>query len=274
MRKTDVTTTEGVLERDGLRIPYVVDASAGGRRIVYAHGIHGRGEFGRQSVAPLVEHGWTVVTFDQRGHCGATPVTDPAQYEPAPMGGDLLAILDDLGWDTAWIGGESMGAATSIAAAFMHRERIEGLVQVVPAITEKPNEAAAAGFPAMADVLERDGIDAVIKTTAEQIRSLGGSEDQIARLEDLRVHDEASLACIWRTVPRWTMSEVPGRVGEFDFPVLVAGWRNEPIHPFEIAEAIAAQAKNSVLVEFSLDEFLKDRGTIGRAIANPLEKLL
>ena len=263
----------GVLERDGLRIPFVVGGDASGRRLVYAHGIHGRGEFARQSVAPLVERGWTIVTFDQRGHADATPIKDPAQYTPALMGGDLLAILDELGWDSAWIGGESMGAATSIAAAFAQHGRVEGLVQVVPAITDKTNDAAAAGFPAMADLLERDGVDAVIAASAEQIRALGGSEEQIARLEDLRIHDPASLACIWRTVPRWVMPEVPGRVGQFDFPVLVAGWRNEPIHPFETAEAMAAQAKRGTLVEFGLDDFVHDRGAIGRAIAGPLAKL-
>lgn len=266
-------TTKGALSRDGLRIPYVVDGDAG-TRLVYAHGIHGRGEFARQSVAPLVDAGWTVATFDQRGHCDSTPVTDPALYTPALMGADLLAILDELGWGTAWIGGESMGAATSIAAAFAHPERVEGLVQVVPAITDKPNEAAAAAFPPMAVVIERDGIDAVIGMATKQIRSLGGSDDQIARLEDLRIHDETSLACIWRTVPLWTMPEVPGRVGEFEFPIIVAGWSGEPIHPFEIAATLAERAKNSVLVEFSVDEFLKDRGAIGRAIADPMEQFV
>ncbi len=261
------------LERNGLRIPYVVEGNgAPGRRLIYAHGIHGRGRNTRETLVPLLGHGWTIVSFDQRGHAGATPITDPAQYDPTFMGADLLAILDDLGWETAWIGGESMGAATSIAAAFLESRRVEGLVQVVPAITDRPL-AAATGFAMMADVLEREGLDALIELSTKQIRDTGGSEHQIARLQDLRVHDVASLACIWRTVPFWVMPEVPTEVDVFDFPVVVAGWRDEPIHPFAFAEAIAEAAKHGTLYEFSLDEWLADRATIGRALADPIDRL-
>jgi pimeloyl-ACP methyl ester carboxylesterase len=266
--------TERVLCRNGFCIPYGVHGDPhAARRIVYAHGIHGRGAYTPVTLAPLIDRGWAVVSFDQRGHAGATPLTDPAMYDPAGMGADLLAILDDLHWERAWIGGESMGAATSIAAAFMEPERVEGLVQVVPAITDRRNDAAADGFPPMADLLEREGLDAVIAASTDQIRSAGGTEEQIVRLQDLRVHEPASLATIWRTVPCWVMPDVPGKVGLFDFPVLVAGWRDEPIHPFEHAEAIASTAKHGTLVEFDLNEWIADRATIGRAIADPLDVL-
>ena len=261
-----------VLERNGLRIPYVVEGT-GPRRLIYAHGIHGRGRNTRLTLAPLLDRGWTIVSFDQRGHAAATPITDPAQYDPTFMGADLLAMMDDLGWHTAWIGGESMGAATSIAAAFLEPERVEGLVQVVPAITDRRNDVAADGFPLMADVLERDGIDTLIALNTKQLRDTGASEHQIERLQDLRAHDPASLATIWRTVPCWVMPDVPSKVGVFDFPVLAAGWRNEPIHPFAHAEAIASTAKHGTLIEFSLDEWLSDRATIGRAVADPLDVL-
>src|SRR5437773_1931597 len=94
---------------NSIEIPYEVDGD-GSRRLVFAHGLTGQGAHTRIELQPLVQHGWTVVSFDQRGHANATPVTDPALYDPFEMGHDLLAIMDELGWETAWIGGGSMGA--------------------------------------------------------------------------------------------------------------------------------------------------------------------
>lgn len=256
--------------RGDVRLPYVVQGPDDGRRLVYAHGIHGSGAVARDSVAPLLERGWTIATFDQRGHHRATPVRDARDYDPGEMGADLIAVMDALGWTDAWIGGESMGAATSMAAACSTPERVRGLLQVVPAICERPL-AVADNFSAMADVLDRDGIEATIALMTAEIERLGGKQSQIDRLADLRLHDPSSIALAWRTVPTWVMSGIVGRLAAFGFPVLVAGWRDEPVHPFGIAEEFAASARHGVLVELSLEDWLENRSTIGRAIADPLD---
>ena len=48
------------------------------------------------------------------------------------MAGDLLAVLDHVGWETALCGGTSLGAATMLVLARRHPQRARGLIQDLP----------------------------------------------------------------------------------------------------------------------------------------------
>jgi 3-oxoadipate enol-lactonase len=259
----------GIIERpNGITIPFEVQGAGNGPRLVFAHGLMGTGTAQRLQLPLLIDAGWTVATFDQRGHGGASPVLDASLYDADAMGADLWAVADAAGLDRCWIGGGSMGAATSFRAARQQPGRVEGLIQVVPAIRDEEHSMRFL-FDALADIVRDQGIEGAITTLRQLTESMGRVEQDEVFLEQLRTHDEASLENALRTVPRWIFDDVPSAFAHFDFPVLVLGWEDDPIHPMQTARDIAAAAGVSV-IEMDQDEALSDRTTLGRLLAQQL----
>ena len=79
------------------------------------------------TVAPLlVDEGYRVVAVDQRG-AGASAIPSGG-YDKTTMAGDMVAVLDDVGADTAHVFGYDLGSGTAVALARDHAERVDRLV--------------------------------------------------------------------------------------------------------------------------------------------------
>jgi pimeloyl-ACP methyl ester carboxylesterase len=257
----------------GIEIPYGVEGDGSGSRLVFAHGLTGQSAHVREEVRPLVRAGWTVAAFDQRGHANATPVTDPALYDAEAMGADLWAVADALGWDRCWIGGGSMGAATSYTAALQAPERVEGLLQVVPALQDKPHDQIAM-FQVYSTTVRERGIDGAIELVKQFISA--GTDlppEAIERIEDMRAHDAKSLACALDAVPKWVIPGAPSRLAELDVPIIVFGHKGDVIHPWETAQRYAAASPRCVLIEGDFAKSQTDRELVGRLLLEALERV-
>jgi pimeloyl-ACP methyl ester carboxylesterase len=259
------------VNNDGYDLRYALDGDGSGPRLVFAHGLMGTGSSQRLMLQPLVDAGWTVVTFDQRGHGTSSPVTDASGYDPDAMGADLWAVADAAGFDRCWIGGGSMGAATSFCAARNVPGRVEGLIQAVPALKETPHELAWV-FDGLADRVRDAGIDGLIETLDEFMVQMGRTEpDEVFRAE-LRTHDAGSIELALRNVPQWCIPDIPSALGTFPFPVIVQGWDNDPIHPLPFAKECAAAA-GIELLELDQNDVIDDRTAAGRAYVERLSKV-
>lgn len=257
-----------IARSDGYEIVYEVDGD-GPRRLVFAHGLMGTGATQRVMLEPLVEAGWTVVTFNQRGHGSSTPVREAAGYDPDAMGADLWAVAGAVGFDRCWIGGGSMGAATSFCAARNVPDRVEGLIQAVPALGSTPHELTWV-FDGLADRVRDAGIAGLIATLTEFDAQMGRPEPDRAFYDELRSHrDPTSIELALRTVPRWCIADIPSAFATFRFPVLVQGWDDDPIHPFAFAKECAAAARVELL-ELVQTDVIDDRRAAGRAYAERL----
>jgi pimeloyl-ACP methyl ester carboxylesterase len=264
MRLEKVTTS------DGYEIPFVVEGPDDGPGLVFAHGLMGTGAMQRMQLAPLVDAGWKVVTFDQRGHGDAAPVTGAAGYDPVAMGADLWAVADAAGLDRCWIGGGSMGAATSFRAARLQPKRVEGLIQAVPALRDAAHPMVFV-FDAIAGVLHDEGVEGLITALRKLAASVGRDESDEVFLEELRSHDPESLELALRNVPRWIFDDVPSAFAQLGFRVVVIGWDNDPIHPLQTAKDIAAAA-GVELIELDQVKVFTDRALLGRTLLNSLAK--
>jgi pimeloyl-ACP methyl ester carboxylesterase len=213
----------------------------GERRLVFAHGLQGLGERALAANRPLVDAGWSVACFDQRGHGDATPVYDSSGYDADAMGADLWAVADAMGWDRCWIGGGSMGAATSFRAAKLHPERVEGLVQVCPALWTAEHRAVWL-FDQIANQLRDEGVDGLIRLWTTFMTQVGATPEQLAFLDDLRLHDPESLECALRNVPRWIFEDAEAEFASLDLPVIVVCWDGDYIHPIETGRSTARAA--------------------------------
>ena len=78
--------------------------------------------------ARLVDLGHPVAAVDLRGH-GQSDKPDDG-YDFATMGDDLLAVIDDLGWERPVVAGQSMGGNLVVALSARATTRFAGVVGV------------------------------------------------------------------------------------------------------------------------------------------------
>jgi pimeloyl-ACP methyl ester carboxylesterase len=251
-----------------MKLPYVVEGDGSGPKLVFAHGLMGTGTAQRQQLAPLVAAGWTVATFDQRGHGPAPAINDPDGYDPKAMGADLWEVADAAGFDRCWVGGGSMGAATSFYAVQQQPDRVEGFIQAVPALCDTDHPLVFV-FDALADSVRDGGIEGLIELLRKFTADMGREEEDVIFIEQLRTHDPVSIECALRSVPRWILPEVPSAFATFDFPVIVVGWDNDPIHPLQRAKDVAAAARVE-LIEADQAVVLGDRELFGKLLLEAL----
>ena len=94
------------------------------------------------SLADALAGDRTVVTYDPRGHANST-IDDPEEEStPERRADDIVAILDDLGAESADVFGSSGGAVTGLALAARHPARVRTLVAHEPPLLELLPDAA------------------------------------------------------------------------------------------------------------------------------------
>jgi pimeloyl-ACP methyl ester carboxylesterase len=126
--------TTSYLDRPGGRLAY--DVAGDGPVVVCLPGMGDVRQAYRFLAPALVTAGHRVVTLDLRGH-GESDTTF-TRHDGVAIGGDVLALLDELGAATATIVGNSLGAAGAAWAAADAPGRIEGLVLIGPFVRDVP----------------------------------------------------------------------------------------------------------------------------------------
>jgi pimeloyl-ACP methyl ester carboxylesterase len=221
--------------------------------LVLLHGLTATRRYVLMGSRYLERSGFRVVAYDARGHGESSPAPDPARYEYVDLVADLDAVVDAVGDERVVLVGNSMGAATAIACTLAHPERVAALVQVTPAYAGHPyeDERELAGWDALADGLERGGVDGFLEAYDPGV---GGRFGEAAlaftrqRLGRHR-HPEAVAAAL-RVVPRSRAFDGLDALHRIEAPTLVVGSRDEadPAHPLAVAEAYSEHLPRSRLV--------------------------
>ncbi|HEX3930140.1 MAG TPA: alpha/beta hydrolase [Nocardioides sp.] len=120
------------------RTTFTVDTGSGelsgwtageGPRVLAIHGGPGMGYgYLDDAVAELATR-YHVATFQQRG---LAPSTEDGEFTVAEAVSDIVAVLDGLGWDTAYLMGHSWGGHLVFHAAAAIPRRIDGVLSVDP----------------------------------------------------------------------------------------------------------------------------------------------
>ncbi len=104
------------------------EAGSGGRPLMLVHGFTGgRADFA-DHIDPLAAAGWHVVAPDLRGHGDTGGPRDVAAYTVAAFVADVLALVDQLGWDRFVFLGHSMGGIVAQQFALDHADRLDALI--------------------------------------------------------------------------------------------------------------------------------------------------
>jgi pimeloyl-ACP methyl ester carboxylesterase len=157
-----MTTTDGLISRSidvpGARLHYEV---RGAGPLLFVIG----SPMAAAEFAPLAHamaHDHTVVTYDPRGFAGS-PVDDPdGPSNPDLRADDVVAILDELGAESADVFGSSGGAVTGLALVTRHPGRIGTLVAHEPPLLELLPDAQQqrAATQDITDTFLREGLQA------------------------------------------------------------------------------------------------------------------
>ncbi|WP_209309104.1 alpha/beta fold hydrolase [Blastococcus sp. CT_GayMR16] len=121
----------GTVERDGVRIAYEVFGD-GEQTVVFV------------PIDPIIEsRAWKaqvpwlsrrarVITIDPRGNGRSDRPADPAAYGQPHLVADTVAVMDELGVDSAVLVGICTSAWTAVLTAAEHPDRVDGLIAIAP----------------------------------------------------------------------------------------------------------------------------------------------
>lgn len=159
MKRRTVTAGEVDLE--------IAEAGSGGHPLLLVHGLGGAKEDFTDWLDPLATRGWHAVAPDLRGHGGSSKPPAEADYSLARFAGDLVALVDALGWSTCTVLGHSVGGMAVQEALRRSPERFEalilmdtghGTVSIDPALIELAvtvlREEGIEGFVAASNAIE------------------------------------------------------------------------------------------------------------------------
>jgi pimeloyl-ACP methyl ester carboxylesterase len=225
-----------------------------GRALVLVHGLTATRRYVLQGSRWLARSGgFRTVAYDARGHGESTPAPD-GRYGYTALVADLEAVLDERGIGSAVIAGSSMGAATAIAFALAHPDRVEALIQITPAYNGRVPTAASTleSWDARAAALDAGDVDSFVGLTGVDLlpERLRDAARLAVRQRIERHRDLAAVAAAVRQVPRSAAFDGLDRLSEIRVPALVVASRDEadPEHPFAVAEQYASRLPDARLI--------------------------
>jgi pimeloyl-ACP methyl ester carboxylesterase len=249
--------------RDGVAL--AGEASAGdGEPILLLHGLTATRRYVVHGSRVLERAGHPVVAYDARGHGASSPAGPPEAYTYDELARDAVAVMDAAGFRRAAVAGQSMGAATAVALALAHPERVSALALVTPAHLGRPSDdlerwdRLAAGLEAGGPegFLVAMGPLALDERWRDSVRTV--ILQRIARHE----HPEAVAAAL-RGIPRSAAFDGLEALAGVAAPTLVIGSRDgaDPDHPLAVAQEYARRIPGArLLVEEEGESPLAWRG--------------
>lgn len=140
--------TEGTARNGDIELPWIRNSIDDGEPLLLVNGLSSpRVAYEEGFVAELNDRGFDVVRFDNRDAGRATSTS--GGYRLVDQAADAVAVMDDVGWDTAHVFGMSMGGmiVQQLGISFAHRLRtITSLMSTTghPAYGRPTEEAQAA----------------------------------------------------------------------------------------------------------------------------------
>jgi pimeloyl-ACP methyl ester carboxylesterase len=232
-------------------LSFFYEEQGAGPAFVFSHGLGGDYQRALELTDGLP--GLRVIVYDNRGHGRTSPLPEPSKLNFAEMADDVAALLDHLSIESAFVGGVSMGAGLALACARRHPERVRALVISRPAWLDRPNPPNLGFAPIMADLVERFGRNEArrrFEETAYYRELYRKSPEPAKSLADiLATCEPEALVRAYRAIPASTPVSSLQELRELGIPALVLGTRDDPVHPFDFAEALARALPKARLCE-------------------------
>jgi pimeloyl-ACP methyl ester carboxylesterase len=139
LAETVLTSTERLVDTNGVQLRVIEAGDRGAPVIVLAHGFPELAYSWRHQIPALADAGYHVVAPDQRGYGGSSKPDAVEEYDIAALTGDIVGLLDEVGAERAVIVGHDWGATVAWTAPLLHPDRFAGVVGMsVPPVPRPP----------------------------------------------------------------------------------------------------------------------------------------
>jgi pimeloyl-ACP methyl ester carboxylesterase len=119
---------------NGIEVSYLTAGE--GPLVVFMHGFPDLAISWKHQLQAVAEAGYRGVALDMRGYGGTSAPEDPEAYSQFHVAGDVAALMDELGEESAVLVGHDMGANLAWAMASFLPQRVRGVA--VLSIPHKP----------------------------------------------------------------------------------------------------------------------------------------
>jgi pimeloyl-ACP methyl ester carboxylesterase len=191
------------IEANGLEFSCSVDGPADAPAVVFVHGLAASSRIW-QGQAQRLRDRYRVVRYDLRSHGESQACDAPCTRDD--LARDLLAILDRLALDRAFVVGHSAGGVIAMHAALLRPERIAGLVLVGTA--SECNDKTAAWYEKTAAVAREQG-------GAEAVKAMG------LRADAARAPDGAGFAHLALAMRTLNREPLTAKLAALNLPALI-----------------------------------------------------
>ncbi|MCX4091369.1 3-oxoadipate enol-lactonase [Nocardia sp. alder85J] len=219
----------------GIAVNHVVDGPEDGVPVLLSGSLGSDLRMWEPQVAALAAAGYRVVRYDHRGH-GNSPVP-PGPYTLADLGADAVALLDELGLDSAHVVGLSLGGMVGMWLGEHAPQRIRTLTLCCTSARLGPPES----WTARAATVRAEGMAAI--TEAVVLRWFtapwrAAHPERIAAFEQMvaATPAEGYAACCAAIAAMDIARGLPGITA----PTLVISAAEDPATPPEHGRRIAA----------------------------------
>ena len=141
------TSTERLVETNGVRLRVIEAGERGAPVVVLAHGFPELAYSWRHQIPALAEAGYRVLAPDQRGYGGSSKPGAVDAYTIVELSADIVGLLDDVGADRAALIGHDFGGVVAWNAPLLHPDRFAGIAGVECSTGAAVEGADDAGLP-------------------------------------------------------------------------------------------------------------------------------
>jgi pimeloyl-ACP methyl ester carboxylesterase len=124
---TVLTSTERLVETNGVRLRIVEAGDRGAPVVVLAHGFPELAYSWRHQIPALADAGYHLLVPDQRGYGGSSKPEAIEAYDIVALSADLVGLLDDIGAQRAVLIGHDFGGVVAWNAPLLHPDRFAAI---------------------------------------------------------------------------------------------------------------------------------------------------
>ncbi|WPB56661.1 pyrimidine utilization protein D [Xylophilus sp. GOD-11R] len=211
----------------------------GAPSVLLSSGLGGSANYWKPQTQVLVDAGWRVVAYDQRG-TGRSPATLEAGYTIADMAADIVEVMDASGTAQCHFVGHALGGLVGLQLALDAPERVASLVLINA--WSAPNVHSARCFDARLALLGACGVDAYVQAQPLFLYPADWSLDNAAIVEAEVAHAIAHFpgeANMRARIAALRAFDVDARLGEIAVPTLVSAARDDLLVPWTRSRRLA-----------------------------------
>lgn len=192
---------------------------------------------------------YRVIRYDLRGH-GLTGPDPQKRYSPAARAAFVGDVMDALGIESAYVGGNSLGGLAAWKFAAAHPERVKALILVSPAAypTNGVGDKSVEPPRAMAAYL-RTATPAGVRASAGVVFADDAkiSEARLVILRDMlrrRGNGEAMI----ESIRQFALQDPAAELSKIDAPALILWGSEDAVIPVEQGRRLEGAIRNARLV--------------------------